>query len=295
MCGVLALGCASSEDLGTSHAPIFRGAADEQVRGVVAVANLQSGSLCSGVLIAPRVVLTARHCVARIEDGAAIDCRRTRFGDVTAPDQIVIGTTTAGAIPDRRHGVVSVLVPDEDGFCGGDLAALVLPKPLEDSEPIALRKTGVSPGETFSAVGFGRDGGAPSGARKRRDGLRVACVGERCRSSLVARTEWWGDGAVCEGDSGGPALDAEGRVIGIASRKRDGCSATIYGDVTASSSFVVAALEVAAQTPESRDAAACSHGRGRSGAWPLALLVIALYARGRSRPITAPPPSRLRA
>ncbi len=298
LCGVLALGCAAGEETATSRARIIAGAPSDDARGVVAVVNTDSGSICSGVVIHPRVVLTARHCVARIEHGPTIDCSRTTFGNVTDAGHMLVATTTDGSIPDQKHAVVRVVVPDGGKFCGGDLAALILAKPLEEHEaaPIDLRADSPVPGETFSAIGFGRDGASPSGSRKRRDGLRVSCVGEGCRSTLLARTEWWGDGAVCEGDSGGPALDSNGRVVGIASRKRDGCTATIYADIATSSAFISSALAMANDTPESADTAACSYAHARRpGGFLVFAALIALYARGSSRPTTAPPPSRLRA
>lgn len=300
-CGVLLLGCAAGaadEETGTARARIISGAPEDNLRGVVAVINTDSGSICSGVVIHPRVVLTARHCVARIEHGPTIDCDRTTFGNVTEPGHMLIATTTDGTIPDQKHAVVQVLVPDHGKFCGGDLAALILPKALDEHEaaPIDLRADSPVPGETFTAIGFGRDGDSPSGARKRRDGLRVSCVGDGCRSSLLVRTEWWGDGAVCEGDSGGPALDRDGRVVGIASRKRDGCTATIYADIATSSAFISSALDLADNTPESADTAACSYGhQQRPGGLLVLAALAALYARGSSRTTTAPPPSRLRA
>jgi hypothetical protein len=298
LCGVVALGCTSGDELSSSRAKIIAGRPAEDARGVVAVVNTDSGTICSGVMIAPRVVLTARHCVAKVEHGPTIDCTRTTFGDVTDAGRMLIATTTDGAIPDQRHGVVKVLVPEEGKFCGGDLAALILPKPIDEDEaaPIAIRTRSPEPGETFTAIGFGRDGDAPSGARRRRDGLKVSCVGASCKSSLLAPSEWWGDGAVCEGDSGGPALDSDGHVVGIASRKRDGCTATIYANVATASAFIAAALGEADKTPESADKAACSYGHaGSNGAWLVVAVVLALYARGSSRPTTAPPPSRLRA
>lgn len=277
----------------------MRGDTDPDVRSVVAVLNMQTSVICSGVVVSPRAILTARHCVAKLDGGPNVDCTTTGFGEVTEPSQMIVATTTSGAIPDQKHAVVKVITPPENRFCGGDLAVLVLPQALDPKEgtPLPLAGASPAPGEVFTAVGFGRNGDQPSGARRKRDGLRVSCVGDSCRSALIARTEWWGDGAVCEGDSGGPAIDAEGRVVGIASRKREGCTATIYADVASSWSFLSRAVNEAGQTPESRDTAACSAGRSTNASPWIAIVgfAIAAYARGRSKPTIAPPPSRLRA
>ena len=86
-------------------------------------------------------------------------------------------------------------------------------------------------GEGYFAVGFGltADGANDSGLRRRRDGLFATCVGEACGVPNVAPTEWGGDTGICSGDSGGPAIDLSGRVVGVTSRGGAGCSAPVYG------------------------------------------------------------------
>jgi len=254
------------------------------VSGVIAVLAMDQGTFCTGVLVTPRVVLTARHCIAPIVNGEPIECSKTTFGSPSAPEHVYVVTASKTAIPTQRHSVTRVLVPDDPSFCGSDIAALVLPEPLDEVEaqPIPLRMDrDVEASESFTAVGFGRDGSiAPSGTRRRREDLRVTCVGLDCRSRQLTDAEWWGDGAVCEGDSGGPAIDAEGRVIGIASRKRDGCSATVYLDVARSSAFVASALGEAQYITLARDkgGSGCSTGGTGTGA-PLAVVFALLAMR----------------
>ena len=62
-------------------------------------------------------------------------------------------------------------------------------------------------------------------ARRRRAGLSVSCTVDDCEDgdhrSVDNELEWLDrNGAHCNGDSGGPALDNFGRVIGIVSRSR---------------------------------------------------------------------------
>lgn len=288
----LALGsCGSEEPLGSSRAAIARGVADPTASAVVAVVDTSRGTFCSGVLVSDRMVLTARHCVAPIVDGPVVDCRKTSFGPLSEATAVQVLTTDDTAIPTRRHDVVRVLAPEDPSFCGNDLAALVLDRPIEDATPLPLRiGEDVQASEVYSAIGFGRDGAdAPSGTRRRRDDLRVSCVGRACLSSQITDQEWWGEGAVCEGDSGGPALDPEGRVIGIASRKRDGCSATVYLDLARSSAFMASALGEAERTPTTRDGCAYAGAGARAGSslgaslGPLLALLLLTRAAGRSR------------
>ncbi len=244
---------AGSEPIAKRADAIRAGEVDVASRGVVGVLALDRNTICSGVVVAPRVVVTARHCVAEMAPTRdVVDCTRTTFGATSKAADVMVTTARDGAVPVYRHPVKRVLVPREAGFCGTDVAVLVLAHPLEpdDADVIPLRlDSSPAPGEVFSAIGIGRTANEPSGTRHRRDGLMVTCVGTSCGTGLVDPREWWGDGAVCEGDSGGPALDSEGRVVGIASRKRDGCTATIYADVAASEEFLRAALEEADRTP----------------------------------------------
>jgi len=273
--------CGSADPIGTSRAAIAQGATDPLVSGVVAVVDTTRGTFCTGVLATKRVVLTARHCVAPIVNGPIIDCKRTSFGPVSEPSAVHVLTTDDSAVPTRRHDVVRVIAPDDPSFCGADLVALVLETPIEDATPLVLRtERDVEMAEPFAAIGFGRDGGdAPSGTRRRRDDLRVSCVGRSCLSGQITDQEWWGEGAVCEGDSGGPALDAQGRVIGIASRKRDECSATVYLDLARSAPFIASALGEALQTPGPSEG--CQ--TGSSGPSLAAALVILLLTRAAAR------------
>src|SRR5690606_34850725 len=52
-----------------------------------------------------------------------------------------------------------------------------------------------------------------------------------------------GDESVCEGDSGGPALDAEGRIVGVVSRGADNCGPTIYSAVSPWRDWIVEVTE----------------------------------------------------
>ena len=80
--------------------------------------------------------------------------------------------------------------------------------------------------ETYSAVGFGitgdgaDDGGYPPAPRR----APVTCVADGCGTRAITEgDEWRGDHGICSGDSGGPAIDEQGCVIGVTSRGPVGC------------------------------------------------------------------------
>jgi secreted trypsin-like serine protease len=103
------------------------------------------------------------------------------------------------------------------------------------------------PGEAYTAVGYGvNEDGNSTGTRMQRDGLNIACEPGSCGSG-VESTEFRGDTGICSGDSGGPALDAEGKVVGVVSRGGPGCSTPVYGTVTAWRDFLTKTATEAAE------------------------------------------------
>ncbi|AKT37075.1 S1 family peptidase [Chondromyces crocatus] len=214
----------------------YAAASDHAVVGLAVIGP--SGRLartCTGALIAPDLVITAQHCVATAPE--LIRCDRAKFGPTDDAVKVHITTSddmwSSGATWTRGRELL--LPPYGRAVCGHDLALIVLESPLspEEATPLDLRLDRTAEdGEPYSAVGFGNTSGAvkDAGKRRRRDGLQVECVGYRCGDSdEVALNEWRGNAGACSGDSGGPALDRQGRILGITSRGPDGCDDPIYG------------------------------------------------------------------
>jgi V8-like Glu-specific endopeptidase len=195
-----------------------------------------SAVACSGTLIAPRVVLTAAHCVDN--------------EDVPQALAVVFATEVAEALPKESVRVTAGRLHPAWSAGVNDIGALIL---AEDAPvpPIALDLSALPSdlvGQTARVVGFGVDEEGQTGAR-RSGTARVTDV-DAGTFGIAADP-----GMTCGGDSGGPSfLEVDGvpRLIGITSYGNPACSMGTQMRVDVHADFLQAIIDEAAQPPPER-------------------------------------------
>jgi len=224
-----------------SHEQAIQGGeVDEERTNVVGLVISQgwSGGGCSGSLLAPNLVMTAQHCLAAVSTNGIL-CGTSRFGPVYSTRDVFVTTETQ--FPrSGYYQVREILVPEAQGdVCGNDMALIILNSnvlPNMATPLIPRLDEPIEAGERFTAVGYGHTGnGDGAGVRRSIEGRRVICSGylNGCQEGNqgIYENEWVGDDGTCEGDSGGPALDDRGQVVGVLSRGAQGCLYPVYTDV----------------------------------------------------------------
>jgi len=195
--------------------------------------------VCSGVLIAPNLVVSSRHCVDSAPDGR-IDCAQATFGAARGQpaDFWITTNSTVNQTATAWHRTKRIVRTPGQSLCGRDIALFILEDDISSKEAFPatplLSSSEIVNGVLLTAIGFG--GTSPDagdvGARRIRSDIPVRCVPadeshpcERSDLSLGVKAEEFLSGeGVCFGDSGsGAFLQSElanGRAfaVGVLSR-----------------------------------------------------------------------------
>jgi V8-like Glu-specific endopeptidase len=183
---------------------IAGGSPDRSHDAVVAI-DIGGEALCTGALVAPDVVLTARHCVSYTVEN--VDCARNGGpiqGDRDPRTLSIFAGEQAQTLVAKGKRLI---LPSSNKLCGADAAAIVLDRRVTGVKPLAIGAPAI--GSYVTVIGYGRQGsGGAVGVRMKR----------RSRIVALAKTELEVGEVTCPGDSGGPALDVNGTIVGIVSR-----------------------------------------------------------------------------
>jgi len=209
------------EPKGSTESAIVNGSASPTAQDATVLISDRGEGICSGTLIAPNLVLTARHCVADYDPET--DC-----GTITSQTQASRLTVSIGAAASPSAFVargVKLYVPDTGELCSADIALLSLDEDVKDVTPVKVSFASPSKDVVGTAVGYGAD------QRTQRADIKILAVGPVRYSyptrdgdliqmdpmaSEIVTTE-----STCFGDSGGPLLDDQGRIFAVASRGPD--------------------------------------------------------------------------
>ena len=198
-----------------SEVAVNRGVPDRGMDPAVVVLEAPGGHVCSGVLIAPDVVLTARHCTSVIADHASCPALPSEgpqvISDVDpASLQVLLGDDVSSAVVAALG--LAVVVPSTETLCGADIALVLLDRTILSVTPALVQSVGIAEGQHVRSVGYGN---AP-GIKLLREHVPVVSS-EAAEFRLAEGT--------CEGGGGGPAFDeATGQVVGILARFGPSCT-----------------------------------------------------------------------
>jgi hypothetical protein len=267
-----------SEAVSTSARPIQGGSDDgTHLFAVGILGQMTRGTaLCSGALLAPNLVATARHCVAALPGNGVIACPTTQFGALTPASSIVVTTDADVRTGTTQLAVAKIILPtgaDQISVCGHDIALLIL------SQNVALPAY-VTPvlsppmtdhtvySTTVTDIGYGISSptdtaGTSAGIRRIKPDVKLTCISNDttftdCLPSMAAQltaAEFVSGNGTCEGDSGSNAFEQSnfdaGKWVSFGVLSRGGtvggtCVGGIYSRFDAWSALITGAANQAA-------------------------------------------------
>jgi V8-like Glu-specific endopeptidase len=165
------------------------------------VAKLQVGDIrsCSGVLVAPRWVLTSASCFA---DGA----QPPVAGPPALATTAIIGRTDLSHTDGHVTTVVSI-----DPRTDRDATLVELSDAIADVTPVRLAAAGAALGDTVTSAGFGRT--STEWAPNQQHSAQFSVDG--IDANLLGLASGTPDATLCKGDAGGPLLRENSGVVSL--------------------------------------------------------------------------------
>jgi hypothetical protein len=154
--------------------------------------------VCSGILVGPRLVLTAHQCVGNQLKGASVNTDKEHY-------RVEVASTT---LTWTVRNVTHVIAPGCD-WTDFDAAILVLDAETPGAAPVKLTSA-PSPGASIQALGFGRCRG-----ESRAFGQRTGQIVTREPDAISI------DFGLCQGDVGGAIVDTSANLVAIVSHQDD--------------------------------------------------------------------------
>jgi hypothetical protein len=239
-------GSAPAEVVAHASSPIIAGttSTSDQDAVVLIVLHDPNGQIkgtCSGTLVAPNLVLTARHCVSDTDEGAL--CTKAGValqqggarGDFSPSDLSIYTGVDAVQVADQPNKAAArgkqFVHENVSTICNADLSFIVLDRAVQGRIATLRLTGGTREGEMLTAVGWGiTESNNLPGSRQQRTNVQVQAVGPMvldAQSQIgLGNSEFLVGESICSGDSGGPTLSAKGAVVGVVSRGGGGGSGT---------------------------------------------------------------------
>ena len=236
-----ASGGGPAEDLGTTGQSIIKGKpsdATEDAVVLIFILDQATGfaASCTGTLLTSKLVLTARHCVSDTDESALCDVSgkplsggTVRSNRPPAQFNIYVGARSpdfnSGVLPPPQAGAAKIVTDGSKTLCNHDVALIELDKEIVNAKILPVRlDSSAAKGDVITSIGWGvTDRTQMPTVRQKRAGVVVKTIGPAdLQTGAVSPNELEVGESICSGDSGGPAVAANGAVVGVVSRGGNG-------------------------------------------------------------------------